>query len=189
MGIHTVSVHQLAERQATEELDVIDVRTPLEFRSLHAVVARNVPLDVLDPHAVMKERKGPPDQPLYLICRSGSRAAMACQKFIAAGYANVVNVDGGTTAWSEAGLPVNRGKNSLSLERQVRIAAGLIVLTGGLLALLALPPLSTIGAVVASACGAGLAFAGITDSCMMGMLLAKMPWNQVAETGSCCSKS
>ena len=137
----------------------------------------------------MSQRNGAADQPLYLICAGGSRSAKACQKFIDAGYTNVVSVDGGTTAWDEAGLPVIRGKKSVSLERQVRITAGSIVLVGGLLALLASPPLSAIGAGVAAACGAGLTFAGVTDTCAMGMLLAKMPWNQIKDKEECCSVS
>jgi rhodanese-related sulfurtransferase len=184
--IPTVSVNRLAELDGQGNAELIDVRTPIEFRGLRAVIARNVPLDSLDPHAVMAERNGAADQPLYLICGSGSRSAKACQKFIDAGYANVVSVDGGTTAWDEAGLPAIRGKKSVSLERQVRITAGSIVLISGVLALTATPPLAGIAAGVAAAVGAGLVFAGITDSCMMGMLLAKMPWNQVKDNDGCC---
>ncbi len=135
----------------------------------------------------MAERNAASDRPLYLICGSGSRSAKACQKFIEAGYANVVSVDGGTGAWDEAGLPVIRGKKSISLERQVRITAGLIVLVSGVLALTAPAPLAGIAAGVAAVVGAGLAFAGITDSCAMGMLLAKMPWNQVKDNDGCCA--
>jgi rhodanese-related sulfurtransferase len=181
----TVSVNELAQLHGQGNVDVIDVRSPVEFRGLRAEMARNIPLEALDPHAVMKDRNGNIDQPLYLICQSGSRSKKACQKFVEAGYANVVSVDGGTTAWERAGLPVIRGKESISLERQVRIAAGLIVLVCGVLALVGSPELSTISAGVAAAVGAGLALAGITDSCLMGMLLAKMPWNQVNDDGSC----
>ena len=86
-----------------------------------------------------------------------------------------------------AGLPVVRGQKAISLERQVRIAAGLIVLVSGVVALLASPPLSGFAAGAAAAVGGGLVFAGVTDSCMMGMLLAKMPWNQVNGAGESCS--
>ncbi|NND96693.1 MAG: rhodanese-like domain-containing protein, partial [Pirellulaceae bacterium] len=167
--------------------DLIDVRTPVEFRSVHAAIARNVPLDSLDPDQVMGQRNGSAEQPLYLICKSGSRSAKACQRFIQAGYANVVSIQGGTSAWDQAGLPVNRGKESVSLERQVRIAAGTIIFVCSMLALFGVPPVSTIAAGLAAACGAGLVFAGITDSCLMGMLLAKMPWNQVKSDAGCCS--
>jgi rhodanese-related sulfurtransferase len=124
-------------------------------------------------------------QPLYVICRSGNRARQACEKLIAAGYTNVVNVEGGTQAWEQAGLPLVRGKQAISLERQVRIAAGSLVLSGALLGYFAHPYWIGLAAFV----GAGLVFAGITDTCGMGMLLARMPWNQVPKPQPRQSKS
>ena len=103
---------------------------------------------------------------------------MAAKKFIDAGITNVVSVEGGTLAWEAAGLPVARGKKTISLERQVRIAAGFLVLTGAVLGYLVNPNFIGISAFV----GAGLMFAGITDTCGMGMMLAKMPWNQCDTT-------
>ena len=176
----TVSAARLSELNRQDKVEVIDVRTPVEFREVRATIARNVPLDVLDPHTVMKARNGSSDRPLYLICKSGNRAAKACQKFIDAGYVNVVNVEGGTQAWVEAGLPVVRGKKAVSLERQVRIAAGFLVFTGATLGYFVSPWFIGIPAFV----GAGLMFAGITDTCAMGMMIAKMPWNQCKD-GSC----
>ena len=186
----TISVKRLAELRERGDADVIDVRTPVEFREVHATGVRNVPLDSLDPHVVMKERNGTANDSLYVICRTGSRASKACQQFIDAGYTNVVNVEGGTQAWDEAGLPVVRGKKTISLERQVRIAAGFLVLLGAVLGLFVNPYFIGLSAFV----GAGLMFAGITDTCGMGMMLAKMPWNQVpshsekGEDESCCSR-
>jgi rhodanese-related sulfurtransferase len=89
--------------------------------------------------------------------------------------ANVINVEGGTEAWLAAGLPVVRGKKVMSLERQVRIAAGAIVLAG---AIAALVTGNVYFAGIPAFVGAGLMFAGISDSCAMGLLIAKMPWNQ-----------
>src|SRR5690606_9040927 len=103
-----------------------------------------------------------------------SRGQQACERFLAAGYSNVVNVQGGTLACIEAGLPIVRGKQAMSLERQVRVAAGLLVLLGVILAWLVHPVFISLAAFV----GAGLVFAGLTDTCGMGMLLAKMPWNR-----------
>jgi rhodanese-related sulfurtransferase len=114
---------------------------------------------------------------LYVICRSGSRGKQACEKFLAAGYTNIINVEGGTQAWDQSGLPVVRGKKAISLERQVRIAAGLLVLIGSVLGVF-YPYWIGLSAFV----GAGLTFAGITDTCGMGMILARMPWNQVPKT-------
>ena len=176
----SVSVNRLAELDGQGHIDLIDVRTPAEYREVHAVIARNVPLESLDPSAVMKGRNGTADQPLYVICRSGNRSGQACKKFIEAGYTNVVNVDGGTMAWDNAGLPVVRGKKAISLERQVRIAAGFLVLLGAVLSVW-----NIYFAALSGFVGAGLMFAGITDTCGMAMVLAKMPWNQV-NSNSCC---
>jgi rhodanese-related sulfurtransferase len=177
----TISVHQLAEQDGQGNIDIVDVRTPLEYSEVRATAARNIPLASLDPHSVMKERNGSADEPLYVICKGGTRGAKAQQKFIEAGYTNVVNVEGGTEAWANAGLPVVRGKKVMSLERQVRIAAGFIVLAG---ALAAIVTGNVYLAGLPAFVGAGLMFAGITNSCAMGMLIAKMPWNQCKD-GSC----
>lgn len=180
---HTISPQELAERfQADHKLDVIDVRTPMEFREVHLEFARNVPLDQLDPSAIMQARNGSADLPLFVVCRSGSRGQKACAQFQQAGFDNVINVAGGTMACAEAGLPVVRGKKSMSLERQVRIAAGLLVLIGAVLALTVHQAFIGLSAFV----GAGLVFAGLTDTCGMGLMLAKMPWNRVSDDASSC---
>lgn len=182
MNVTTMSpktLHDLVQSGSSVEL--IDVRTPIEYREVHVGFARNVPLDQLDATQFASGRDG--SKPLYVICRSGSRGKQACEKFLAAGYTNIVNVEGGTQAWDQAGLPVVRGQKAISLERQVRIAAGLLVLLGSVLGAFVSPYWIGLAAFV----GAGLTFAGITDTCGMGMMLARMPWNQVPKatpTGS-----
>lgn len=95
----SISAQQLdALKNQGQKIDLIDVRTPVEFREVHVEYARNIPLDRLDPRAIMEARNGSAAEPLYVICRSGSRGKMACEKFQAAGFTNVVNVDGGTQA-------------------------------------------------------------------------------------------
>lgn len=165
-------------------IELIDVRTPAEFREIHAVGAQNIPLDEIDPENVLRNRRSE-CEPLYFICRSDSRAKKACEAFHAIGYTNVVNVAGGTIAWDDLNLPVVRGKKTISLERQVRIAAGSLVVLGVILGWLVHPWLTGIAAFV----GAGLVFAGVTDTCGMAMMLAKMPWNQVkaADSTATCS--
>jgi rhodanese-related sulfurtransferase len=159
--------------------DVIDVRTPLEYREVHAEPARSIPLDALRPAEVMQAREGPAASPLYVICRSGSRSRQAAERFASEGYEDVVSVEGGTLAWERAGLPVVRGEKAISLERQVRIAAGSLVVLGIALGGFVHPGFLGIAAFV----GAGLVFAGVTDTCGMGLLLARMPWNRYGEAG------
>jgi rhodanese-related sulfurtransferase len=179
----TISPQGLSELcKAGAELDLIDVRTPMEYREVHLDFARNVPLDQLDPTVVMQARNGSHGEPLYVVCHTGSRGEKACHKFRQAGFTNVINIDGGTLACEQAGLPMVRGKKAISLERQVRIAAGSLVLLGALLSWLVHPAFIGLSAFV----GAGLIFAGITDTCGMGMMLARMPWNRCSqETTSC----
>lgn len=189
----TITPAELANRhQAGQPVDLIDVRTPVEFREIHIDFARNVPLDRLDPRALQAARNGSAEQPLYIVCRSGKRAAQACEAFVAVGITNVVNLEGGTLAWEAAGLPVVRGAKAMSLERQVRIAAGSLVLLGVALGIGLSPYFFALSAFV----GAGLIFSGITDTCGMGILLGRMPWNQIEDEfatkpvsgAACCNK-
>src|SRR5581483_10463966 len=153
MTVSTISPRHLAElNKQGKTIDLIDVRTPAEFREMHVETAHNVPLDRLDAAKLMAGRRGSADEPLYVVCRSGSRGRQACEKLMAAGFLNVANVEGGTLACIEAGLPIVRGKKTISLERQVRIAAGVLVLLGVLLGWLVHPALAGIAAFV----GAGL---------------------------------
>lgn len=176
-----------------EPLELIDVRTPAEFRELHVAAARNVPLDRLDPAALRTEVRAGFGKPLYVICQRGGRGRQACEKLAAAGWTDVVNVEGGTLACESAGVPLVRGKKTVSLERQVRIVAGSLVLLGSVLALTVHPYWAGLSAFI----GAGLVFAGVTDRCGMALCLARMPWNQVNEPcatpkseapSSCCSR-
>jgi len=177
MAVQTIPPHEVFKLgQSGGAPEMIDVRTPAEFDQVHAAGARSVPLDRLDPAAVMSARAAAgADRPLYVICKSGSRAAKACEQFQAVGCTNVVSIEGGTEAWEAAGLPVVRGTGRvISLERQVRIGAGSLVLLSILLSWLVHPGFLGLAAFV----GAGLVFAGVRDWCGMGMLLARMPWNQ-----------
>lgn len=151
----------------------LDVRTPGEHRAVHAIGTKNVPLDTLDTKAC-KELCGGGGNTIYLICKSGQRARMAAEKFVAAGIDNVVVVEGGTDAWNGAGLPVEKGSGVIDLERQVRIAAGTLVASGILLSMFVHPYFVYLSLFV----GCGLVFAGVTNTCAMGMLISKMPWNR-----------
>jgi len=182
--IQTVSPQEVFDRyRRGERVELIDVRTPGEYGEVHAEIARLVPLGSLDPQGFLATRNSEGQAQVYFICRSGSRGRKACEKFVAAGFSNVANVEGGTEAWVREGLPVVRGTKGISLERQVRIVAGSLVLLGVVLGVLVHPYLLGLAAFV----GGGLVFAGVTDTCAMGMLLSKMPWNKVdAGSGHAC---
>ena len=122
--------------------------------------------------------------PVYFGCKSGTRSQKACEKLLAAGLRDAISVEGGTAACETAGVPVVRGRKVMSLDRQVRIASGSLVAIGAALA--AFGPEApvnwqAIGAGLAGFVGCGLVFAGITDTCGMAMLIAKMPWNQACD--------
>jgi rhodanese-related sulfurtransferase len=157
-------------RAAGRAAALIDVRTPAEFREVHVEFARNVPLDQLTPQALPDQSPG---EPLYVICKSGGRGRQACERLAAAGV-RVCNIEGGTDAWAAAGLPLIRGKATISLERQVRIVIGVIVLASAILALAVHPYFAGVAAFM----GAGLVFAGLTDFCGLALILARMPWNR-----------
>ena len=164
---------------------LIDVRTPGEFAAVHAVGVELMPLDQLDPQAVRRRRSAlGADCPVYVLCRSGGRATKAVEQLTAAGLTGCAVVAGGTDAWVAAGLPVERGRGVISLERQVRIAAGSLVVIGVTLGLTVHPAAFALAGFV----GAGLVFAGITDWCGMGLLMARMPWNQRAVPAPAAAK-
>lgn len=173
MSTTTISPTRLAELwKQDSSIEVIDVRTPGEYRAQHLEFARNVPLDQLDPAAVMAARNGS-KEPLYVVCQSGGRSQKACQAFEQAGYTNIVNVEGGTAACCKTELPIIKGSKTIALDRQVRITAGSLVLLG-IAGFFLHPACLGLSAFV----GAGLVFSGVTDTCGMGMVLARMPWNR-----------
>ena len=150
---------------------LLDVRTASEFENAHISGAYNVPLDQLNEHArEVRAARGP----VVLICQSGQRAQRAESVLRGAGMANVHVLDGGMTDWLARQLPVQRLRARVSIERQVRITAGAIVALGAVGALLVTPWLALVPALI----GSGLVFAGVTDTCAMGMLLARLPYNR-----------
>jgi len=154
---------------------ILDVRTAGEFEGAHIAGSYNVPLDLLGEHAQdVRMASGP----VVLVCQSGARAARAEQLLRAAGLANVHVLEGGIKDWMEQGMPVRRLRARMSLERQVRIAAGAMTALGAIAALIISPLFALIPAFV----GSGLVFAGATDTCAMGLLLARLPYNRSALT-------
>jgi rhodanese-related sulfurtransferase len=168
----TFEVSDLREMQAMhEDVLIIDVRTPAEFETAHIAGAYNVPLDTLGEHR--EEIARHVDRTVVLVCRSGQRATLAEQRLAEVGMTNVHVLAGGVVAWEAADGPLVRGRQRWTLERQVRLVAGSIVLAS-IVVSVAVP-----GArFVAGAVGAGLTFAALSDTCAMGMLLAKLPYNR-----------
>ena len=187
MTAASISPAELLRRcQSGSWPELIDVRTPSEFRDVHVSFARNIPLDQLDPRAVIAGRQGDSAEPLYVTCQAGGRGKTACERLAQAGLTNVVNVAGGTLACVEAGLPVVHGPKGFSLERQVRIVAGLLVFAGAALGWFVHPAWVGLAAFV----GAGLVFAGVTNKCGMALLLLHMPWNRSGGAEqACCAGS
>ena len=151
---------------------VIDVRTGAEFAAEHIPGSRLIPVDQVE--ARVDEVRAVP-APRLLLCRSGGRASLAKKALEKHHVAGLSVIEGGLGAFVSAGGVTVKGQSVISLERQVRIAAGSLVLLGVLAGALVHPAFLALSGFV----GAGLIFAGVTDWCGMGLLLAKMPWNRV----------
>jgi rhodanese-related sulfurtransferase len=169
-----------------EKVHLLDVRTPREYAQAHVSGAVLEPLETFDVERVARQVSALAGMPAYVLCQSGSRARQAITKLEQAGLSACVLVEGGTEGWIKAGLLAERqALKGISLERQVRIAAGFLVLAGTGLgafwhaAILAIP-----GFV-----GGGLLFAGISDKCGMALMLARMPWNRMSQNQAvnCCT--
>ncbi|GGY15303.1 rhodanese-like domain-containing protein [Streptomyces minutiscleroticus] len=177
-----MSTTALTPQQAHDrlgELTVVDVRTPGEYAAGHLPGAHNVPLDLLDEALPVLEdvadRGG-----LLLVCASGARSAQAGERLAGRGV-DAATLTGGTTAWARQGYdidrPVGAVRTTWAMERQVRLAAGSLVLAG-LLAGRRLPKARLLSAGVAC----GLVFSAVTDTCGMARVLSKLPYNRARDT-------
>ncbi|MEV0724303.1 rhodanese-like domain-containing protein [Micromonospora purpureochromogenes] len=152
---------------------LLDVRTPAEFETSHIPGAYNVPLDLLKEHR--EELRNHLDEDVVLICRSGARATQAEQALAGVGLPNLKVLNGGMLAWQAANAPIKQGAPRWDLERQVRLVAGSIVLAS-ILGSVFVPGLKWVAGFI----GAGLTFAALTNTCAMGMMLSKLPYNRGA---------
>lgn len=166
--IHPSELRQL--RQEDPNIRILDVRTGGEFESVHIPGSFNVPLDMLAEHV---DRVAHLDRPVILVCQSGGRATTAQEKLNSAGKTNLRVLEGGMGAWLTAGGEVVKGEEKWSLERQVRGVAGSMVLAS-ILASLKFPRVRFL----AGGVGFGLAFSAVTNTCAMGVLLSKLPYNR-----------
>jgi rhodanese-related sulfurtransferase len=161
----TISVAELRSRLQSAPPILLDVREYPEYAEGHVKGARLAPLGELRRNLALAGEK----REVLLLCRTGGRARQAAALLRDRGRWSPVVVEGGVEAWKQAGYPLQRERGPIALERQVRILAGALALTG-----LLVPRLGFLAYLV----GAGLIFAGVTNSCAMGLLLARLPWNR-----------
>lgn len=172
MNINYISADAFHHARTRDpNLFVIDVRTAAEHAACHVDGAKLYPLQEFNADDVLNSA-GERGQ-IFVLCKSGGRAKKAAETLAKSTDKKIFVVEGGTDACTLLDMPINRGREVMSLERQVRIAAGSLVVLGVLLAVLVHPWYIGLSAFV----GAGLVFAGVTDTCAMGMVLARMPWN------------
>jgi rhodanese-related sulfurtransferase len=178
-----ISPMELTRRlEGDPKVTVLDVRSPAEYQAGHIPGARLAPLDGLEVSQVSELVNGAgrrADNPLYLTCHAGKRAAQAAQVLREAGLEHLALVQGGTEAWQKAGLPVNKCDTALSLERQVQIAVGSLLILKVFFGF----TVHELFFVAGAAIGAGLITAGITRWCGMAQLMARMPWNRRRDSG------
>lgn len=158
--------------QPPSNVIAIDVRTKGEYKSSNINGVKNIPLDDLKNHINDLKKY---DQ-VYVHCHNGSRTEEACKKLSKVGINSVI-VQGGIVAWRKAGLPVSSSSNGvevISLQRQVQIIAGSMILLGVILGQILNPNFIYLAAVM----GAGLLFTGISGNCMMARMLTVLPWNK-----------
>lgn len=169
--MQTVSVSQLRSVLAEGHTTVVDVRSRGEYESAHIPGSVRVGLDEIGTDTAGAVLALPANA--VVVCRSGVRAQRACQTLAAAGRDDLRILEGGILAWERAGEAVERGRQHWDLERQVRLVAGSLVLAGVLASLAFEPALFLAGGV-----GAGLTIAAVTNTCAMGSLLARLPYNR-----------
>ncbi len=169
----SISAENFKELYSQGGIQVLDVRTRVETSTQSISGALHVPLDELNSSEAL-EQLAKIQGELYLLCKSGKRAGMARNQLSEKIGAKLTVIDGGIDALANCGLKTRSSNSVWSLERQVRFTAGMIVVIGCLVALFAAPGAVWIPLLV----GCGLMLAAATDSCAMGLLLARMPWNR-----------
>lgn len=168
-----ISVEQLQSLPSEDKI-FVDVRSPAEYRSVRVQGAVNLPLNTITCDDVKKLVGDKQNPAIVLLCGKGGRARKAAE-ILQAGSFNLLVVEGGTNACVDANLPIEKGgATMISIERQVRIGAGSLVCLGLVLGYFINPNFYFLSAFI----GAGLVFAGVTDWCGMGLLIARAPWNK-----------
>ncbi len=162
--------------QRTTDMCILDVRTAAEVQATGLPDCLHIPLHELTAAGVESKiaQSGKNGSRIYLLCQAGRRAELAADALKGKVNAELYIIEGGMNAVKQSNIQLKEtGRKVIPLERQVRIAAGLLILIGAALGTWVNPAFFGLSAFV----GAGLTFAGITDICPMGMMIAKMPWN------------
>ena len=174
----TISPQQLHEvKRRGQYAPVLDVRSVAEYRGGHIPGAQLIPIDSLSADAVERAFKRPSlgrEETLYIACHAGPRALQAAERLHQAGFHNVSLIEGGTRHWEQLGLPLKRCGAALSLERQVQIIIGSLLVLKVLLGFSVHELFFALTAML----GIGLIVAGTTRWCGMAKLIAQMPWNR-----------
>jgi rhodanese-related sulfurtransferase len=169
--IKLIDVHDLKELIDRQAVELVDVREADEFASERIDGAILVPLSKFD----IQQISNSPDKQVVLYCRSGNRSHRVAEKLIDAGYGEVAHLKGGIMAWRSQGMPIKANKNApISIMRQVQITAGSLVFFGTILSATVSPWFMLLTGFV----GAGLMFAGISNTCAMANFLSMLPYNK-----------
>ncbi|TAE58909.1 MAG: DUF2892 domain-containing protein [Nostocales cyanobacterium] len=159
------------ELMVQQQVYLIDVREKSEYLGEHIPGSQVLPLSQFQAEQVNLV----PGKQVVIYCQSGNRSNKAALQLMAAGFTDFCQLQGGITAWKQSGYPTKINKNApISIMRQVQIVAGSLVFTGTVLGAFVSPWFLILSGFV----GAGLVFAGVTNTCAMAMLLAKLPYNQ-----------
>lgn len=172
MSTDSLSPTSLRQRTGDPKVRLLDVRTPGEFAAARIPGSHNIPLGDLDAHADVLAGCA---TYLVVVCQSGGRAKIAADALRAKGHGNVSVLDGGLAAWESAGGETDGGASAWTIERQVRLVAGSLVLSG-----IALSLKYPKAKFLSGAIGGGLTFAALSNTCMMGSMLSKLPFNRAA---------
>lgn len=169
--LHEINAITLQQWQEQPKTLLIDVREPGEHRRENIPGSLLIPLSRFDPSQMTQYK----NRRIVLYCQSGNRSSQALQKLQSANFQQIFQLQGGLPTWKQAGYDTQEDKNApINLMRQVQIVAGSLVLIGTLLGAFVSPWFLLLSGFV----GGGLTFAGITNTCLMARILAKLSYNQ-----------
>lgn len=171
--------------QEAKHLKEEDAGSYIDVRTVGEALEEQLPGSVFLPFDLVSktrlENLGIADKTPILICRSGTRAKQAAE-CLSLEMTGVTVLKGGIQKWKDAGLPLEKGRRVIPLERQVLIAAGSMILLFTILGLLISPYFFALAVLMSG----GMIFAGATGACGMARLLIMLPWNKAPMCGSGC---